>query len=167
MPTNEISEYEKHAQGLLDAMGVTMDTVLIGSDCPMFCEDKGKPGALKYPRRNHIHGKHYQVTLSRARKSITFDYWNSYRDEENGVLGEPRTRDRAFVVRRKPRITAYDLLACLTKHDPESFDVFCSEYGYGTDSMKALETYRAVCEEWRKVSGFFTAAEVEQLREVQ
>lgn len=161
-----LTDYTTHAKGLLDAMGVTMETVLIGSDCPMFCPEKGKPGAMKYPRRDHIHGKHYQVTLSRSGKAVTFDYWNSYRDEENGVLGEPKNRKRTFTFAKKPRITAYDLLACITKNEPGPFDNFCSEYGYNGDSIKELETYRAVCEEWRKVAGFFTREEIEQLQEV-
>ena len=156
-----MNQYETHAQSLLDSMGVRMETVLIGSDCPIFCTDKGKPGATVYPRRNHIHGKHYQVTLKRGSKSVTFDYWNSYRDEENGVLIKGRR------LPEKPRITAYDILACITKHDPSSFDTFCSEYGCDTDSIKAEETYRAICEEWRKVSGFFMPYEIDQLKEVQ
>ncbi len=48
--------------------------------------------------------------------------------------------------KRKP--SAYDILACLTKYDPETFEEFCASYGYDTDSRKALETYLAVQKEY-------------------
>jgi hypothetical protein len=47
--------------------------------------------------------------------------------------------------KRKP--TAYDILACLCKYDPETFQDFCDSYGYDTDSRKALEIYLSVQEE--------------------
>lgn len=65
------------------------------------------------------------------------------------------------------RIYAYDILASLTKDNPGMFSDFCDEYGYEEDSRKAFTTYEAVCEEWKKVSSFFSAAEIEELREVQ
>lgn len=63
--------------------------------------------------------------------------------------------------------TAYDVLACLTKNDPRSFNDFCDEYGYDNDSRKAEKIYNSVREEWYKVNGFFTNTELEQLQEIQ
>ena len=63
--------------------------------------------------------------------------------------------------------TAYDLLACLTKYDPGSFPNFCADLGYDEDSRKAEKMYMATQEEWHKVSGFFSAEELEKIREVQ
>ena len=50
------------------------------------------------------------------------------------------------------RPTAYDILSCLTKYDPGSFENFCSDFGYDADSIKAHRTYRAVASEWKKIS---------------
>lgn len=47
-----------------------------------------------------------------------------------------------------------------------SFDYWCSDYGYDSDSLKALNTYQACCEVGKKVNSFFSAAEREQLREM-
>lgn len=58
--------------------------------------------------------------------------------------------------------TAYDLLACLTKSDPGSFEDFCSNYGYDT----ARKIYRYVVNEWRKVDGFFTDEEITELQNI-
>lgn len=60
----------------------------------------------------------------------------------------------------------YDVLACLTKYDPGSFENFCSEFGYNTDSKRAEKTYHVVVEEWTKVKAFFSPAEIEELQEI-
>jgi hypothetical protein len=40
--------------------------------------------------------------------------------------------------------SAYDVLACISgdAHCPDAFDGFCSEYGYETDSIRALQAFR-------------------------
>ena len=63
--------------------------------------------------------------------------------------------------------TAYDLLTCITKYDPASFDDFCGEYGYNNDSRKAEATYKSVKADWIKVQRFFTEQELEELQEIQ
>jgi hypothetical protein len=63
--------------------------------------------------------------------------------------------------------TAYDVIACLTKYDVGSFEDFCSEYGYDTDSRKAEKTYNAVCEEWLHVQKLWNDDELEELGEIQ
>lgn len=35
----------------------------------------------------------------------------------------------------------YDILSCIEKGEPEPFESWCSNYGYDTDSRKALNTY--------------------------
>lgn len=50
---------------------------------------------------------------------------------------------------KKP--THYDVLACLQKSNPGSFEDFCGDFGYDTDSRKAERTYNAVCSEWNSV----------------
>lgn len=76
--------------------------------------------------------------------------------------------NRGYTVKRNKvsAPTAYAMLACLTKYDPGTFEDFCSEYGYDTDSRKAEKTYFAVQEEWKKVRSFFTSEELESLREI-
>lgn len=66
---------------------------------------------------------------------------------------------------KKP--TEYDVLACLTKYDPETFENFCSNYGYDMDSRKAEKTYMAVQEEWTNLCRLFTHEQFEQLQEIQ
>lgn len=51
--------------------------------------------------------------------------------------------------------SAYDVLACLTKYDPGTFKDFCANFVYSDYSIKALDTYRAVQEEWQEVNRMF------------
>lgn len=67
----------------------------------------------------------------------------------------------------KPEVPdAYTVLACLTKYDPGTFEDFCSEYGYDTDSKKAEKTYNGVMEEWLNMQRLFTNEELEAMSEI-
>lgn len=54
----------------------------------------------------------------------------------------------------------YDIFACLTKYDPGTFDNFCSEFGYDTDSKKAEKTYNAVLSEFKNMQSLFSDKEL-------
>jgi hypothetical protein len=60
----------------------------------------------------------------------------------------------------------YDLLSCLTKYDPGTFENFCADFGYDADSRKAEKTYKNVLKEWRDVSSVFDDSELELLRSI-
>jgi hypothetical protein len=94
---------------------------------------------------------------------------DSFRDEfanfrKNGVYYPPVRSSMIPTQRNIP--SAYDLLACLTKYAPGSFSDFCGEYGYDNDSIKARDTWQAVGEEFSKVERFFSAKELEIIREI-
>ena len=61
---------------------------------------------------------------------------------------------------------SYDILSCLTKSDPGTFEQFCSEFGYDTDSRSALKTYKAVKKEWAGVQAVFGDV-LDSLQEIQ
>lgn len=186
-----VNEYEQAAQGFLDRHAIQFKVTLIGSSCPPFCEDMEKGVNLdkvdSFPRKTHIHGKHYRCALERRTRreedgqvfwgnppsaTLVIDFWNSYADEEWNALGCADYRRGVISFHkwgrggRKRQVTPYDLLACLTKYDPGTFEDFCGELGYDSDSRKAEQTYQAVRSEWRKAREFFTAEELEELREI-
>jgi len=67
---------------------------------------------------------------------------------------------------KKKAPTAYDVITCLVKNNPGSFEDFCSEFGYDTDSRKAEKTYHAAYEEWMDVKSFFNRTEIEEMQEI-
>lgn len=66
---------------------------------------------------------------------------------------------------RKP--TAYEVLSCLNKYEPSSFEDFCSDFGYNIDSKKAEKIYFAVQKEWANLNRLFTEEQLNELREIQ
>ena len=53
----------------------------------------------------------------------------------------------------------YDIITSITKDNPGSFENFCSEFGYGTDSRNAEKIYKAVKAEWENVLRVFGEGE--------
>lgn len=90
----------------------------------------------------------YEIKLSRGRHNYTFTFGQSVVSTEKGI--QP---------------SAYDVLACLQKYDPGTFEDFCSEYDYDTDSKKAEATYKAVVEEWVNVEKLYGDV-IEELHEI-
>lgn len=179
-------DYEKQAQDFCDKHGITFSVVLIGDDCPMFCTDREHGRDMDkvnvFPRKVHIHGKHYRATFTReGAKPLVVDFWNSYADEEEnafacGKVANPENcyfdKYRAGKYPARPRLkkrhvpTSYDVLACITKQDLGTFAQFCSDYGYDEDSRRAERTWDAVREEWEHVRAFFHADEFDELNEI-
>lgn len=123
----------------------------LGVNSPAMMEARAKP--------RH----HYRVTLSRndpavrreswkPLKRIVFDFWGSIADAEKGI-----------------HPTAYDVLACISSdtYCAESFKEWAGEFGESTDSIRALQTYRRCAAFAKRLNQFFTAEEVEALREIQ
>lgn len=88
----------------------------------------------------------FKCKLSRKGKSYTFDFGQSI----NAGVEYPEL---------------YDILACLQKYDVGSFENFCSEFGYDTDSRTAEKIYKAVCKEFNAVDRLFNNI-IEELQEI-
>lgn len=65
--------------------------------------------------------------------------------------------------------TAYDVLACISgdAYTPETFADFCAEYGYESDSIKALQQFRRCDRFAKRLRAFFTTEELTQLSEIR
>lgn len=51
--------------------------------------------------------------------------------------------------------SAYDVLSCITKLDPGTFEDFCQDFGYDTDSKRAEKTYFADQKEYSECRKMF------------
>lgn len=99
----------------------------------------------------------YEVTLENQFHIYTFEFTQSVVGTQNGEVP-----------------TAYDVLACLQKSDYslESFEDFCSEYGYeqyddeGNEHRDNKATYEACCNEYENINELFTDEQLEALREI-
>jgi hypothetical protein len=105
---------------------------------------------------NVNYGKHFQddkerryifnCTIKRNGKQYTFNFGQSIAQGDE----EP---------------TMYDILTCLEKYESVDFEDFCSNYGYDNDSIKALNTYKAVSREYKAVHRLFGDI-MEELQEI-
>lgn len=125
----------------------------------------------------------YKVTIKMGRREYTFNFGNSI-DASGKYMVQYGAQVRRFHDKNKARMSAatassvkvnenykvpshYDILSAITKDDPGTFENFCSEFGYDTDSRKAERTYNAVKDEYTNVALLFTDAEIERLQEIQ
>lgn len=132
------SPYEKQANDLLKSMGIEFEANF---------KRHGKHFADDTERRDIFDCQFYRV--SGHNLVITFGQSIANSDGKGGTPP-----------------TAYDVLACITKSNPGSFENFCSEYGYNTDRHKAESIHASVCEEWRNVSDFFKPSEIKKLQDI-
>jgi len=102
-----------------------------------------------------IHHEEYFGHLPETLKHVKFRASGEYGSLGGLTITEPKAP------------TAYDILTCLTKSDTGSFEEFCSEFGYDTDSIKAERIYKLVLEEWSNVQRIWTDTEIEKLQEIQ
>ncbi len=126
----------------------------------------------------------YMITLKRGQREYKFKFGQSifnsvrfivyskdgkkfYNDlnkarRENGVLslGDYK-QNKDF---EEP--SAYDVLASITKYEPEEFKDFCASYGYEDDSRKAYKIYEAVKEEYNNIKMLYSDEEINKLQEI-
>lgn len=172
----EMSEYQQQALDFLKKTNTTIDIQYEKFD-KHFNTDTQKRDI-------------YRIMIKRGNRSFSFNYgqsivnsgiihaWNiknstpfrhnnincvSCGDIEN--LNYYATKDFKLLKKRQfPN--EYSILACLTKYPVDTFDNFCSEFGYDTDSKKAEKTYNAVKEEWDNVQKIWNDEEIKLLQEI-
>lgn len=112
----------------------------------------------------------YEITLISPRGSMTFDFWDSIRNTEIRTMPFDAYNTRAnkeLAAKKKAAVpSVYDVLACLTKYDPGTFEDFCSNYGYDEDSRTAERVYFAVQKEYAQLARLFTPDQMEELAEI-
>ena len=91
--------------------------------------------------------------------------------KENGVsLLSPYASSKEIKEKIQKIITpgAYDILACLDTYSAcDTFEDFCSSYGYDSDSRTAYDTYNAVQTQTVNLQKLFTHTELEALNEIK
>jgi hypothetical protein len=143
-------EYDRRATAFLKKHGITYSRqVAVPQRCPEWGADNPRGDCAKC---GTTHGTHYWVAFSaQGRNALAFDFWGSLHDRaENRHPG------------------AYDVLACVNSdiYCPDTFEGFCSEYGYNEDSRQAESMYQRCSEFAAKLREFFTDEEQEELAEI-
>jgi len=97
----------------------------------------------------------YDVTLKNSKHSYTFEFFDSINNTEKG---------------KSAVLDFYSVLACMGHYTPESFDEFCSDYGYTfaneTEYIKAKTTHLACLDQDKNLRKLFTSEQLEKLQEI-
>lgn len=133
-------DYDKQAADFLKSTGVKFSAVLSDTKDPLWS-------------KNGVHGHHYRITLSRSGKRVSFDFWDSAARMQEGVT----------------TVSPYNVLACISSDSscPDTFEEFCSEFGYDQDSRQAEQTFKNLSKFSKKLKVFFTESELEALQEIR
>lgn len=133
-----------------------------------------------------VYRNFYNVTLSTSRGSMQFVFWDSIQNTKISKMTLVEYAKKRFkcqyeyltytdkakaskeLKKKKAAAipTAYDVLACMEKYDPGTFEEFCSVFGYDEDSKTADRIYIAVIKEYKQLERIFTAEQMEELREI-
>lgn len=128
----------------------------------------------------------YKVALTTPKGSMTFDFWDSIHNTEISQMSIEEYAKKRFKCeychliysgkinaqkelkekKASAKPTEYDILACMTKSDPGTFEDFCCEFGYDEDSRTAERIYFAVQKEYSELSRIFTPEQMEELQEI-
>ncbi len=117
----------------------------------------------------------YSVELSRGGRTYTLQFgqsvaqsaqwrWESDWATTKYAFGPVRPIHGDYkpnVDRRQP--SAGSVLMCLEYNNPGTFEEFCDEYGYDTDSRKAERTWRACGDQYLALAGMYSPDELEAL----
>lgn len=63
----------------------------------------------------------------------------------------------------KKQPTHYHILSCLTAYNPNTFEDFCGDYGYNTDSIEDFKIYEKVKNEYINLCNLYNDEELELL----
>ena len=175
------TDYEKQATDFLEKTGCKM-AITYKENRKYFPNDKETRDV-------------YDIKIERGSRVWKFEFGNSIKDSEFvAVYGktkypipasfrEKSNSEIALYVKRNLQSdfgtvkadhivrpvppSEYSVLACITKWDPGSFENFCSEYGYDSDSKTSDRVYADVKEEWLNVCRIWSDSEIEELYEIQ
>lgn len=126
------NKYEKKAADFLAKTGVTFNVKFIH------------------------HAKHF--TDDRETRDIFRFVFRRGRNSYSGLFGQS-LQDSTGAGKITP--TPYDVLACLVKSDPGTFEQFCDSYGYNKETPTARKVYKASLKEWVGVKRIWSIAEIE------
>jgi hypothetical protein len=177
------TDYDKQAAEFIAATGLKITKAYQGHR-PYFPDDKEQRAV-------------WSITFERdGRKSYTFTFGQSITDSytiyderayprklkqwpwgintkwpksyaEALASGNGKVGDRYTIRQVKTEPSDYSVLTAIERITPETFEEFCGEYGFDTDSRAALDTFLKVQEQAAAIARLFTPDELERLAEMQ
>jgi hypothetical protein len=162
------TEYDIQAENFLESTQTSIDMRLIGFDSMPFDTDGTKRDVYEITIKNNKHNFVFKFGQSVINSSIA----NLTILQKQNLLMPYSKRvtiaelQKEIDKHKAKRPNYYDILACLNINYCEDFEEFCQEFGYDDDSIKALDTYRAVQNESSNLKKLFNDKQLEQLQDI-
>ena len=159
------NKYEKQALDFCKKYGVTIRATPLKHDF-FFVDDKEKRDVytIEITRNGMTYEFQFGQSIIHSNGAVKWDSEVSVAERKK-LISNGYELIGMYWKRKAVVPTEYVVLSCLTKIDPESFDYFCCEYGYDTDSRKAYAIYESVRDEWYEVKRLFYDC-LEELQEI-
>jgi len=173
----KINEYDQQAIDFLESTGTKLDIVYLYTgkyfhndeqerDIYQFTltNDKGSYSAKFGDSLNNTKYNHFVTSKKTCvyKEDRDFCKANNIFVRTNGYIS-PKSRKR-----RMP--SAYDILACLDTYCPDTFEDFCSEYGYSDQPISehdnVMRIYMAVKDQAKGLKAIFDDDQLEQLADI-
>lgn len=173
----ELSEYDIQANRFLEKTNTEIK-IVFKENAKYFHTDK-EPRDI------------YNITLIRGNRKYTFTFGNSLHDSGFYVqIGKTKhmlpidkinSKNLNYFIKNNINSnyiekidkihypvppSPYNILAGLEKYDYESFENFCDEYAYDTDSKSAERIYNACREQYLQLCSLYNEEEMEMLRDI-
>jgi len=149
-------EYDKQAMDWLEATDSTLE-ITFSYTGRYFPDDKEDRDIYEVSLR---HGQGIAYTF-RFGQSIAHSHPKSPRWK----WMSPRERSKLLDQRRQP--SAYSILACLDGYSPGTFEEFCANFGYDTDSRRSEKTWKACVDQYLNLVNRYSPDELAALSEIQ
>ena len=174
----ELSEYYIQANEFLEKTNTELK-IIFKENAKYFYDDK-EPRDI------------YNCTLTRGSRSYNFTFGQSINDsgfyvtigrtkhplpisklKDKNIISFIRLNINSNFIPKVDKIhypvppSPYDILASLEKYDYRSFEDFCSEFGYDTDSRNAEKIYNACKDQYLHLISLYSEEEMEMLKDIQ
>ena len=159
-----MNKYEQQAVDFLTATGTTL-AIEYQYNGPYFAGEKDSRDV-------------YLVTIINSKGEYSFTFGDSLNNTNlrqsacNATINSfhPFRTYKAALAAREQKPFAYDVLSCLEKHDPDTFENWIDEMGYSDSPLKEypriLQIWQECVNQYHALSRMFTPSEMEALQEI-
>lgn len=135
-------QYQRQAINFLLETETTCDIQLMGLRNPNWKSDSKAVNC-------------YNVTLKNKNHTYSFDFYDSIKNTEEN---------------KSAKFNFYSVLACMGHYTSESFDEFCSNFGYEfkneSDYIRTKTVHLACLDQDKNLKKLFTSEQLEKLQEI-
>lgn len=169
-----MNEYEKQANDFLEKTNSTLKIIYVGhfsrsSDDPTdqyYCTLTNPNGTYSFEfSQSVINSKKYYLSETKTIFYCNEDNNKNYKKISVDYL-QRWIKNGRFNILDGIKPSNYDVLSCLYVWEFDSFEDFCSEFGYDISLISSAKTYHAIKHQNKNLKKLYSEDEIDMLREI-